>query len=95
MTRTYSATEVARICRITYRRLDYMDRTGFLQPSVPARGSGSRRRYSQDDLARAKLTSRLVKAGVSWEQLRRDDDPLVTARTMHRILGTIVEAAAA
>jgi DNA-binding transcriptional MerR regulator len=93
--RTYSATEVAAKAGISYRRVDYMARSGFAVPSVPARGSGSRRRYSREDVVRIVLTVKLLDAGVSWDQLRRDDDPLTTARRMHRALTPIVEAAAA
>jgi DNA-binding transcriptional MerR regulator len=69
---TYSSADVARIARVTYRQVDYWDRFGVLRPSVlPADGSGTRRRYSEDDLIRAKVISLLLTAGVSLQRVRR------------------------
>lgn len=49
--RTYSAREVVEIAGFTYRKLDYWIRTGVIEASVRgARGSGSSRRFSHNDL---------------------------------------------
>jgi DNA-binding transcriptional MerR regulator len=56
---------------ITYRQLDYWDRTGLVSPSVhPAVGSGSRRSYGFDDLVELRIVKRLLDAGVSLGHIR-------------------------
>ena len=46
--------QVCALVGITYRQLDYWARTGLLRPSIAdARGSGTQRRYSYPDVARA------------------------------------------
>lgn len=60
---TYSSKDVCEITGVTYRKLDYWLRTGLVFASVArAAGSGSRRRFSIDDVAqvrRVKLASDL------------------------------------
>lgn len=57
---------------ITYRQLDYWDRTGLVQPSVrSATGSGSQRLYSFRDIIVLKVVKRLLGAGVSLQQIRK------------------------
>ncbi|MBD3688807.1 MerR family transcriptional regulator [Nanchangia anserum] len=57
---------------ITYRQLDYWDRTGLVQPSVrSATGSGSQRLYSFRDIIVLKVVKRLLSAGVSLQQIRK------------------------
>lgn len=46
---TYSSVEVCKAAGVTYRQLDYWDRTGVVSPSVSANGSGTQRRYTVDD----------------------------------------------
>ena len=49
--RTFAAHETARLAGITYRQLDYWCRVHLVWPSVrDANGSGSRRRFSADDV---------------------------------------------
>jgi len=51
--RTYSSAEVCDLAGVTYRQLDYWTRIGLVEPSVAvANGSGSRRCWTADDLAR-------------------------------------------
>jgi hypothetical protein len=57
--------EVARLSGAHYQQLDYWDRIGRLCPEIEARGSGSRRGYSLDDLVLATLLVRLRRLGVS------------------------------
>ena len=46
----FTSVEVSRISGVTYRRLDYWDRSDALKPSLSgAEGSGSRRHYSEAD----------------------------------------------
>lgn len=62
---------VMRTTGITYRQLDYWARTGLLVPSVrDAAGSGSRRRYSFQDILQLRVIKRLLDAGISLQQIR-------------------------
>ena len=56
---------------ITYRQLDYWDRTGLVSPTVQnASGSGSQRLYSFKDILVLKVVKRLLDTGVSLQQIR-------------------------
>ena len=56
---------------ITYRQLDYWDRTGLVSPSIRnAHGSGSQRLYSFRDVLVLKIIKRLLDTGVSLQQIR-------------------------
>jgi DNA-binding transcriptional MerR regulator len=67
----YRGTSAAAACGITYRQLDYWDRTGLVQPTVRgATGSGSQRLYSFRDILVLKLVKRLLDTGVSLQQIR-------------------------
>lgn len=91
---TYSSDEVCQQAEITYKQLDYMIRTGYLTPSVPAAGSGSSRRYSEEDLETVMLTAKLLELGVDWEQLRRDRNPRRTLVRMSKALRRLEESVA-
>jgi DNA-binding transcriptional MerR regulator len=68
----YSGPQVCGLVGITYRQLDYLARTGLLQPSVAsAKGSGSRRAYSYADVLELKVIKQLLDAGVSLQSARR------------------------
>lgn len=57
---------------ITYRQLDYWDKTGLLRPSVKqAGGKGSRRVYSFEDLVELRVIAKLRAVGVSLPAVRR------------------------
>lgn len=63
--------QVCKIVGITYRQLDYWARTGLVSPSIqPAKGSGSQRLYSFEDLVDLKLIKNLLEAGVSLQRVR-------------------------
>lgn len=67
----FRAPQVCRIVGITYRQLDYWDRTGLLKPSLSeAHGSGSQRRYSFGDIVQLKVVKRLLDAGMSLKRIR-------------------------
>jgi DNA-binding transcriptional MerR regulator len=69
---SYRGPQVCSVVGITYRQLDYWARTGLLRPSIsPARGSGSQRLYSYQDLLQLKVIKRLLDAGVSLQAARR------------------------
>ena len=68
----YRVPEVTKIVGISYRQLDYWARTGLVRPSVQdARGSGSQRLYSFQDLAMLKLIKRMLDTGVNLQQIRK------------------------
>ena len=67
----YSGTRAAQIVGITYRQLDYWARTGLVRPSLAdASGSGSRRRYSYQDLLELRMIKNLLDAGIRLETVR-------------------------
>src|SRR5438132_13377930 len=69
--------QVCSIVGITYRQLDYWARTDLLRPSISeARGSGTQRRYSYQDLLQLKVIKRLLDAGISLHSARRALDCL-------------------
>lgn len=67
----YSSAQVCRLTRLTYRQLEYWTRTGLVRPSVrEAFGSGSARRWSDDDVRLLVIMRRAIDAGVSVQRLR-------------------------
>lgn len=67
----YRGSSAATAAGISYRQLDYWDRTGLVSPAVQnASGSGSQRLYSFRDILVLKLVKRLLDTGVSLQQIR-------------------------
>lgn len=65
---TLSSNEVSRLVGVTYRQLDYWCRTGLVRPHVVAHGSGSRRRWSKDDVERVRrlaIAARLCSGSIT------------------------------
>lgn len=70
--RSFGGPEAAGIVGISYRQLDHWARKDLVTPSVsPARGSGSQRRYSYQDLLELKVVKRLRDAGLSLQRIER------------------------
>jgi DNA-binding transcriptional MerR regulator len=70
-TEGFSGREAADIVGITYRQLDYWARTDLIRPSLAdAKGSGSRRRYSYQNLVELKMIKTLLDAGQKLERVR-------------------------
>jgi DNA-binding transcriptional MerR regulator len=64
--------QVCKIVGITYRQLDYWARQGLVRPSIAdARGSGTQRSYSFNDLVRLKVIKNLLDAGVKLQAARK------------------------
>src|SRR5271165_1178142 len=64
--------QVCGIVGISYRQLDYWDRTGLSRPSLArAAGSGTQRLYSYADLLELKVIKQLLDGGVNLRQARR------------------------
>lgn len=59
----YSSAQAAELSGLSYRQVDYYARTGLLVPFRDARGSGTRRVYDADDLARLRLVAALKSLG--------------------------------
>ena len=73
----YRGPQVCKIVGITYRQLDYWARTDLIRPSIAdAKGSGTQRRYSYNDLVELKVIKRLLDAGVELKSARRAIDYL-------------------
>jgi DNA-binding transcriptional MerR regulator/predicted RNase H-like HicB family nuclease len=68
----FSADATRRIAGISYRQLDYWDKTALVRPSVQhARGRGSRRVYAFEDLVELRVVARLLAAGISLPSVRK------------------------
>ena len=77
----FSGPQVCEIVGITYRQLDYWDRTDLLKPSMAtAQGSGTQRRYSYRDLVQLKVIKSLLDAGVKLQNARRAVESLRSDR---------------
>jgi DNA-binding transcriptional MerR regulator len=67
----YRGNSAAAAAGISYRQLDYWDRTSLVQPTVRgASGSGTQRLYAFRDILVLKLVKRLLDTGVSLQQIR-------------------------
>ncbi len=74
---SYTGKRAAEVVGITYRQLDYWARTDLIRPSVvDADGSGSRRRYSYQDLLELKVIKSLLDAGLRLGSVREVFDYL-------------------
>ena len=68
----FSAEVARKLVGISYRQLDYWDKTSLLRPSVSqARGKGSRRVYSFEDLVELRVIARLMAVGISLPAVRK------------------------
>lgn len=71
-TEGFSGPQACEIVGITYRQLDYWASTKLLVPSLAAaKGSGTKRRYSYQDLLELKVIKRLLDGGISLKNARR------------------------
>jgi DNA-binding transcriptional MerR regulator len=69
--------QVCHIVGITYRQLDYWARTDLVRPSITdAKGSGTQRTYSFQDLVRLKVVKSLLDAGIKLQIARQAIDYL-------------------
>lgn len=76
---TYIATQVCALADVTYRQLDYWDRTGLVSPSAtPASGTGSQREYTRDDVVRVLTVRALLDAGHSLAAIRDNLEQVLT-----------------
>ena len=88
----YSSSEVCKIVGITYKQLDYYDRTNFIKPSVNgAGGCGSRRMYNFNDLMKLKIIKKLIEAGISLQKLRKTKKYLDDYDNQHESNNSLLE----
>jgi DNA-binding transcriptional MerR regulator len=67
----YRGPQVCKIVGITYRQLDHWARTELIRPSIAdAKGSGSQRLYSYQDLVELKAIKQMLDAGISLQRAR-------------------------
>ena len=72
----YTTGEVAKLCGVTVRTVQYYDTRGILVPSELS--EGGRRLYSEDDAKRMKIICFLRELGLSIDSIRQllsEDDP--------------------
>ncbi len=70
-TRTYTTAEVAYVSGFSVRQISYWAQQGIIAPSVQqAYGSGTRRRYSFDDLLQLRFVRQLISHGWSVQKIR-------------------------
>ena len=70
-TQGYRGPQTCKIVGITYRQLDYWTRTDLVSPTIQeAKGSGTQRLYSFNDLLQLKLIKSLTDAGASLQKIR-------------------------
>lgn len=68
----YNARVACTLAGITYRQLDYWDKTHFIKPSISeAEGYGSVRLYSFTDLVQLKVAKTFKEQGVSLQKIRK------------------------
>ncbi|MGA2209292.1 MAG: MerR family transcriptional regulator [Acidimicrobiales bacterium] len=68
----YRGPQVCKIVGITYRQLDHWDRTGLMSPSLEqAKGSGTQRLYSYQDVVELRIIKQLLDAGVTLQRARK------------------------
>ena len=73
----FGGKQVLAIVGISYRQLDHWARTDLLRPSLcDAKGSGSRRRYSYDDVVQLKVIKKLLDGGQALQAVRKVIDRL-------------------
>lgn len=68
----FDSRTVAKITGLSYRQIDYWDRTHFIKPSVnDASGRGSKRLYSFIDLIQLKVARTLKDEGISIQKIKK------------------------
>lgn len=88
-TRTYTTVEVAKISGFSIRQISYWAEQKNIVPSVEqAHGSGTRRRYSFNELLQLRFVRQLMKHGWSLQKIReavsRLRDVMGDPQSLHR-----------
>lgn len=68
----FNTKTVSKIAGLSFRQIDYWDRTHFIKPSLSeASGYGSVRLYSFSDLIQIKVAKTLLDKGISLQKIRK------------------------
>src|SRR4030066_2164284 len=68
----FNSKAVLKVTSLSFRQIDYWDRTHFIKPSVSeASGYGSVRLYSFNDLIQLKVAKTLMDKGISLQKIRK------------------------
>ena len=68
----FNSKAVSKITGLSFRQIDYWDRTHFIKPSVSeATGYGSVRLYSFNDLIQLRVAKTLMDKGISLQKIRK------------------------
>jgi len=68
----FNSKTVSKITGLSFRQIDYWDRTHFIKPTVSeATGYGSVRLYSFNDLIQLKVAKTLMDRGISLQKIRK------------------------
>jgi DNA-binding transcriptional MerR regulator len=68
---SFRTSEVSRVVGASHSQLAYWDKTGLVRPSLrPARGRGSRRLYSIEDIFELQILMRLLSSSLSLQRIR-------------------------
>lgn len=82
----YSAGQAAKAVGLSYRNLDYWARTGLVEPSVGAEGTGTARMYTFGDLIALRAVKRLRDAGISVQSIRKVVERIQTMTASKKVL---------
>jgi predicted RNase H-like HicB family nuclease/DNA-binding transcriptional MerR regulator len=86
----YNVDTVVKLAEVTARQVRYWDTSGLLRPSLhKARGRGSRRLYSFEDLVELRTVARLLQAGISLQKVRRVATHIRQVRDVDRPLARL------
>ena len=86
----YNVDTVLELTGLTARQIRYWDTTGLVSPSLQrAKGRGSKRLYSFEDLVELRTVARLLTAGVSLQRVRKVVDYIVRVRDVARPLSSL------
>jgi len=68
----FNSKAVSKITGLSFRQIDYWDRTHFIKPTVSeASGYGSVRLYSFNDLVQLRVAKTLMDKGISLQKIRK------------------------
>lgn len=86
----FNVDTVLRLTSLTARQVRYWDTTGLVSPSIrPAKGRGSKRLYSFEDLVELRTVARLLSAGISLQKVRRVVEQIKGVRDVARPLASL------
>lgn len=69
MTEPVSVERIQQVTGVTYRRVDYWVRRGYLRPVNPGPGSGHARKFTAEDAVRVAVIDQLSQLGVALGEL--------------------------